>query len=110
MKTIALSFFLIMSYCSFGQLIGGKLLDDGRKLISSETFQITDNNVGTIVYELAVNNKGIVTSAKLISDGTNIISTPTRIKARNYATKLKFEEGTYYPEFHFVRVKITVNK
>ena len=110
MKTIALSFFLIMSYCSFGQLIGGKLLDDGRKLISSETFQITDNNVGTIVYELAVNNKGIVTSAKLIPEGTTIISTPTRIKARNYVAKLKFEEGTYYPEFHFVRVKVNVSK
>ena len=52
----------------------------------------------------------IITGFLYVLEGTTIISTPTRIKARNYATKLKFEEGTYYPEFHFVRVKITVNK
>lgn len=110
MKAIVLFLFVSISTVSFSQLIGGKLVEDGRKMTSASTFKLIDNNVGVVIYELAVNNKGIVTSAKLVNDGTTVISTPTRMKVRNYVMTLKFEEGTYFPEFHHVKVKITVAK
>lgn len=110
MKIIVLLFFAALASSSHCQLIGGKLLDDGRKMTSESTFKIVDNNVGVVVYELAVNNKGIVTSAKLINEETTVVSTPTRIKVRNHVMTLKFEEGTYFPQYHHVKVKITVVK
>lgn len=110
MKAIVLFLFVSISTASFSQLIGGKLVEDGRKMTSVSTFKLIDNNVGVVIYELAVNNKGIVTSAKLVNDGTTVISTPTRMKVRNYLMTLKFEEGTHFPEFHHVKVKITVAK
>lgn len=110
MKTILFAFFTALSTVSFSQLIGGKLMEDGRKMTSESSFTIVDNNVGIVIYELAVNNKGIVTSAKLVNDGTTVVSTPTRMKVRNHVMTLKFEEGTYFPEFHHVKVKITVVK
>lgn len=110
MKAIVFFLFILSSAISYGQLIGGKLVEDGRKMISTSDFKLIDNNIGVVIYELAVNNKGNVTSAKLITDGTTVISTPTRMKVRNTVMKLKFEEGTYFPEFHHVKVKITVVK
>lgn len=110
MKSALLFLCMFTSTLSFSQLIDGALMDENRKLITEATFKIIDHNVGVIYYELAVNRKGIVTSAKLLTEGTTIVSTPTRVKARNYAMTLKFAEGTYYPEFHHVRVKISVAK
>lgn len=95
---------------SFSQLMDGNLMDEGRKMISTSTFKIVDNNIGVVYFELAVNRKGVVTSARLINQGTTVVSTPTRMKVRNYLMTMKFEEGTYYPEFHHVRVKMTVEK
>jgi hypothetical protein len=110
MKTIILFMTLFVSSFSFGQLISGTLMDEGRKLVTVTDFKVTDNNEGVLFYELAVNRKGLVTSARLLKEGTTVISTPTRIKVRNYLVTLKFEEGTYYPEFHHVKVKVTVKK
>lgn len=84
-------------------------MDDGRKMMSTSNFTVTDSlYTGTVVMSLAVNRKGEVTSGKVISEGTTITSTPVRIKVRNTAMKLKFEESIYYPEFHHVNVKFTV--
>lgn len=110
MKAIILFMTLFVSSFSFSQLISGTLVDENRKMISTSDFKVVDNNEGVLFYELAVNRKGIVTSARLLTEGTTVISTPTRIKVRNYLMTLKFEEGTYYPEFHHVKVKITVKK
>ena len=96
---------------STAQIVGGALVDDGRKLISQSNFTIVDSVYsGTVVMSLAVNRKGEVTSGKVISEGTTIQSTPVRIKVRNAAMKLKFEESIYFPEFHYVTVKYTVKK
>lgn len=110
MKTLILFVFTIISSIAFGQLIDGTLVDEKRKLITVTDFKVIDMNEGVMYFTLAVNRKGEVTSATLSGEGTTITSTPTKIKVRNYLMKLKFEEGTYYPEFHHVRVKVTVAK
>ena len=110
MKAIILFAALFVSSVSFGQLISGTLVDEGRKMVSPSDFSVIDNKDGVLFYELAVNRKGVVTSARLLTEGTTVVSTPTRIKVRNYLMTLKFEEGTYYPEFHHVKVKVTVKK
>jgi hypothetical protein len=110
MKLVLVSLFLVFSSYSFSQLISGTLIDEGRKMTSVSTFKLIDNNEGIAFYQLAVNRKGEVTSATLLSAGTTIVSTPTRMKMRNYLMTLKFEEGMYCPEFHHVKVKITSSK
>jgi hypothetical protein len=111
MKTLFLLLFLSITCMSTAQIVGGALVDDGRKLISPPNFTIVDSVYsGTVVMSLAVNRKGEVTSGKVISEGTTIQSTPVRIKVRNAAMKLKFEESIYFPEFHYVTVKYTVKK
>lgn len=110
MKSPLLFLFLFATTISFGQLIDGALVDENRKLASPATFKVVDNNEGVMYFQLAVNRKGIVTSASLLTEGTTIVSTPTKIKVRNYLMTLKFEEGTFYPEFHHVRVKVSVSK
>ena len=110
MKVFVILLFIGFSTFSYGQLIDGTLIDEARKMTSESTFKLIDSNEGVAFYQLAVNRKGEVTSATLLGDGTTIISTPTRIKMRNYLMTLKFEEGMYYPEFHHVRVKIATSK
>ena len=110
MKNYILLFTLFLSLNSFGQLISGTLVDEGRKLVTVTDFKVTDINEGVMFFTLAVNRKGIVTSATYESAGTTITSTPTRIAVRKYLMGLKFEEGMYYPEFHHVKVKVNVVK
>ena len=111
MKALFLILFLSITGISTAQIIGGTLVDDGRKMISTSNFTVTDSlYTGTVVMSLAVNRKGEVTSGKNIAEGTTITSTPIRIKVRNYAMKLKFEEAVYFPEFHYVTVKFMVKK
>lgn len=98
---------LIIPVLSFSQLLDGDLIDEGRRMISSSDFILYDVNEGVLFYELAVDRKGKVTSARLLSEGSTITSTPTRMKARNYLVTLTFEAGTHYPAFHHVRVRVT---
>jgi hypothetical protein len=107
MKFLILPFLFYFSLNCYGQLVSGRVLEDERKLLSSSDFTILDQNQGVLFYELAVNRLGSVTSVRLINEGTTINSTPTRVKAKNYLMTLKFQEGSYYPEFHHVIIKIT---
>lgn len=109
MKFLALLLFSV-SFQTFGQLIDGTLIEEGRKMTSKTDFVIYDQNTGVLFYLLAVDRKGKVTSATLQGDGTTVTFTPTRMKARNYLMTLQFEEGTHYPQFHHVRVKVTVKE
>lgn len=110
MKKFLVFFALMMSFASFGQLIDGTLVEAGRKMTSQSDFKVIDQEEGVMYYELAVNPKGKVTSAKYLYEGSTVISTPTRVVVRNYLMKLTFEEGTHFPEFHHVRVKVAITK
>jgi hypothetical protein len=107
MKWIASLSFLTLSVCSYCQLVSGRLLEDERRLLTKTDFTIQDANEGVLFYELSVTNKGTVASARLVTNGTTITSTPTRIKVKNELMKYTFNPGLYYPEFHTVLVKIT---
>jgi len=100
----------LLFYSTHGtaQLMGGALVDEGRKLLTPTDFSIVSNKTGVLYFELAVDLNGNVTSERLMLEKTTITSTPTRVKAKEYVSTLKFEPGTYYPKFHKVVVKITV--
>ncbi len=109
MKRISITlFFLLFLSTAQAQLISGTLIDEGRKLASPVTFILEDQNEGFIYYELAVNRMGEVTSAKLVDEGTTVVSTPSRMKVRDHVVKFKFDDATYYPAFQHVIVKITL--
>ncbi len=107
---------IIVALFSFGfivlngnaQLISGSLVEEGRKLLTTTDYSFKDINSGVLIYELSVNRIGKVTSAKIVESGSTIKSTPTRVKVRNHLMGFIFQEGTYYPEFHHVKIKITV--
>ena len=107
MKKLLVMLAFVLPVFSFGQLMDGDLMDEGRKMISSSDFVLFDVNEGVLFYELAVDRTGKVTSARLLSEGSTITATPTRMKARNYLVTLQFEAATHYPQHHHVRVKVT---
>lgn len=103
-----LPFLFLISFSAQSQLISGNLVDEGRKLISPQNFQLDGKATGEIYFELAVNREGIVTSERIMNEKTSVVSTPTRMRAKELVSQFKFEPGTYYPEFHHVVVKIKV--
>lgn len=110
MKTAILFLFMAFSSMAYSQLVDGPIVTDKRPLTSTIGFKVIDNNEGVLFYELSVDRTGKVTSATLVKEGTTVVSTPTKIKVRNYVMKLQFAAGTHYPEFHKVKVKITTAK
>ena len=102
-------FFLAFAFQGHAQLLSGQLLDDKRELLSNSTFAIDGSTKGSIVFDLSVDITGNVTSSKLLSDKTTVISTPARMKAKELASNLKFEPGTHFPKFHHVIVQVNVN-
>ena len=110
MKTAIVLIFIALSSSGFSQLVEGPIVTDKRPLISTIGFKLIDNNEGVLFYELSVDRTGKVTSATLVKEGTTVVSTPTKIKVRNHLMQLKFQAGTYYPEFHKVKVKVTTAK
>ena len=105
MKKIIFAAFLAASGISFGQMLEGPLLDEGRKVISPVKYVHEGSTNGWGKFELSVDREGNVESVRMVE--TTIKSTPTKIKLRNYLMKLKFEKGTYYPKYHHVTVKLT---
>jgi len=108
MKVLTSITFVLFSILANAQLLSGSLVDEGRKMTSNSTFVIEDSHEGAAVFELAVDREGKVTSAKLISDGTTVVSTPARIKARSHVMGYTFTPGTHFPQFQHVRVKVTL--
>lgn len=100
--------FLLLSANSFGQMISGDLLAEGRKLVTPCDFRFDGRTNGYARFELSVDREGNVTGARLLE--TDIKSTPAMYELRKEITKLKFEKGTYYPQFHHVVVNYTMTK
>lgn len=110
MKKVLFIFFLASGLHTHAQLLSGTLVDDHRKLLTETNFTITGTREGVVVYDIAVDIYGNVTSETLVVNMTTISSTPARMEARNLIKTFKFQQGTTYPKFHHVKVKITFVK
>ena len=108
MKSLLFSIIICSPFLSFGQLLSGPLMDEGRKLLTTANFIVEDSREGVIIFNVAVDRTGKVSSAKVDPTLTTVISTPARIVATNYVKSLQFQAGTYYPEFHQVKIKVTL--
>jgi hypothetical protein len=88
------------------QLLSGEIIDANRKMTSTSTFTINSFYEGYVVYEIAVNNVGKVTSERFIAEKSTVKSTPANIEAKNLLKSLTFEPGDGFPKFHHAMVKI----
>ncbi|PKR79922.1 hypothetical protein CW751_12630 [Brumimicrobium salinarum] len=88
--------------------ISGDIVNDKRSLTSDAAFVIESHLNGKVVFNIAVNSKGEVTSTTVVEEETTIRSTPAKIKARNHVANFKFSPGTWYPKHHQARVAITL--
>lgn len=95
---------------SYAQLIGGELVQEGRKLAVPSDFTMYESTEGAIFYELAVDREGKVNGVRLLTEKSSKISTPLQVRARTYVLNLKFEPGTHYPKFQQCEVKINLVK
>ena len=105
MKHLLILPFLTLFLNANGQVLGGTLVSEGRKLLTETDFTVEGTVEGYAIYEIAVGRDGIVSSMKL--EDTNIKSTPTKVIVRNYLTGFTFTPATNAPPFQHVRIKIT---
>lgn len=110
MKTI-LFLFLLSPFVLNAQLISGDVLKENRKLLSTTNFHLNGSKTGEIYFELSINREGQVTSSKLINEKTTVVSTPTRMRAKEYVSTFEFEKGTHFPQFQnvIVCIKVKIN-
>lgn len=83
-------------------------MNEGRKVISETPFVLEGSVDGWAIYELAMDRKGNVTSARIIK--TNLKRTTAKMQVRNYMMTMKFTAGTHFPHFHHAQVKVTLVK
>jgi hypothetical protein len=108
MKKLIVVFITFMMFNhSYSQIISGEILDSGRKMLTMSDFKIKSDRSGEVVFDIAVDIKGDVTSAIILSSLTTIKSTPLKMDAKNLINTFKFEPGTFYPKFHHCKIKIT---
>ena len=106
---IGLSSFIIGDV--YGQLLSGDLLESNRYLLHKKDFIIESQTEGVIVLELSVNERGLVTSQRYITEQSTLKSTPLKMQAINYVKKFEFLAGSLFPKFQYVTVQINfVNK
>lgn len=89
-------------------MLSGPLMDEGRKMITTTNFILDDAREGVIIFNVSVDRNGKVSSAKVDPGETTVVSTPARIAATNFVKTFQFQAGTYYPEFHQVKIKVTL--
>jgi hypothetical protein len=110
MKTLLFISFGFFALNSFSQVLSGDVVNEGRSLTTNPDFKIKSTNEGVIVYEVAVNREGVITSTFYKADQSTIKSTPLKVEANNYLRALKFESNTRYPQFQHALIKISFVK
>lgn len=102
----------LITLCSHAnaQLISGAIVDENRKMLTKTDFTIAGNYEGVMVFEIAVDIKGVVKSERLIAEKSTVKSTPAMVEAKNYLKTLTFEPGTYYPVHHHALVRVNFVK
>ena len=103
------AFILVMlSTCAFGQIIG-PLANDHRAIVTNIAYEIVADTTGIVVFDIAVNMDGKVTSCQVNKAETTLHSTPLMITGKNRILKgLSFEKGYAFPEFHHGKVQFNV--
>ncbi len=98
---------LLYGAISFGQ-VSGPIQLDGRAIRDSIDFTTDMEEGTTLIYTIAVNNKGEITSCKLNRTASTQRSARYQITSRNLIEQhLTFEPGTKHPQFHQGTVTIT---
>ncbi len=108
MKYVLLPIIFFFLFDAQSQILGGTLVDEGRKLLTETDFSVEGTVSGYAVFELAVDRNGKVTAMTL--EETDIASTPTKYIIRNYLTGFEFEGATNFPKYQHIRIKITSTK
>jgi hypothetical protein len=106
-KTLLSILFFSSISLSYGQIFGGAVKDEGRKLLTETTFTYSGHVNGYATFELAVDREGNVTGTRLLE--TNIKSTPAMLTLKKEIVKLKFEKGNHYPAHHHAEVRFTLS-
>jgi hypothetical protein len=109
MKIVLFIITLFICSTSIGQ-VRGEIAKDGRELLTETNFIIEGKVNGRLVYDIAVDIKGNITSIDRVLKKSTIKSTPIDIKVRKHVKEFKFVPGTHYPKFHQGRIIITLVK
>ena len=92
---------------TFSQIYGDIFMDK-RKIEKDIEYTIPYSKPGKLVFDIAVNVDGKVTSCVLNKEKSTITATPAMMKAKNKIMQgLKFEFGLQWPKFHRGYVQIT---
>ncbi len=106
MKFFFTGIFCFLLNLSHSQLLSGEIVEVNRKMTSTSNFTIQSFYEGYVVYEIAVNNVGKVTSERFIAEKSTVKSTPANIEAKNLLKSLTFEPGDGFPKYHHAMVKV----
>ncbi len=79
-------------------------------MISTTNFTIESNYNGYVVYEIAVNLEGEVTSSRMIEEKSTVLSTPANMEVKSYLKSIVFEKGNHFPKYHHAIVKVMLVK
>ena len=110
MKQLLCIFLLLTTFSINAQILSGKIVDDNRQMISNTTFVLESNYSGYVVYEIAVNPSGEVTSSRFIDEKSTIFSTPANMEVKNFLKTIVFEKGNHFPKYHHATVKVMLVK
>ena len=109
MKTATTLLLLVITYAGFSQVFG-EILSDNRGIEKDIEYTIPYSQPGKLIFEIAVDMEGKVTSCVLNKSKSTITATPAMIKAKNkIISNLVFERGYHWPKHHqgYVVIKTT---
>ncbi|MBD3638999.1 MAG: hypothetical protein HUJ25_16715 [Crocinitomicaceae bacterium] len=100
MKAITILIFSLICTCGFSQVFG-EILSDKRPISKNIDYTINYSKPGKLIFNIAVDMDGNVTSCELDDKKSTIVTTTAMLKAKNKIMQyLKFERGYHWPEFH----------
>ena len=110
MKQLFCIFMLLSTFSVHSQILSGQIVDDNRQMISNTNFIIESNYSGYVVYEIAVNLEGKVTSSRMIEEKSTVLSTPANMEVKDYLKNIVFEKGNHFQKHHHAIVKVMLVK
>ncbi|MCH2233763.1 MAG: hypothetical protein MK078_05870 [Crocinitomicaceae bacterium] len=109
MKTTLLALTVILSSSLFAQL-SGDIATDARKIENDIDYTLySSSKTGILVFDIAVNTDGKVTSCTFDRSASTCKSTPLMMMGKNrILAELKFEKDNGFPTFHRGKVTYTL--